>query len=608
METTPPVNRKEKPKSRPRTIVWDQTNMREFLENFYRVHNPEKLSTIDLILERYRGHEGELFEHLSEKYDVADFFASAGIELTEDIDESNVDDNFADTRPVPDAPSLSAPVSSLQRANTATSSSMAEDPSTRIGSNSGGNGTSSSSSTSSGSATAKGGNGKAIAQSMTPQSHHKQQRLDAAFASAEQEKQQMLATIQTLKSQLASLKRDNDVVRNNLVAVVDKETGLSRELQAAGEQARALEKSRQELKAQLRAALGQRDSKHAQLEETILLNHRLGGQVRYLASKAFETMDTDKDKSSGSSDSSSSSSDSTSSSSSSSGSSSSSCIIDSSGSSNGGGGDAVGKKVLHLPEFTALEKKIADAVSASCDKELKAVLARLGGSEAAGTARALEGAKVKEEDAGLLDIEGGEGGAEASGEGHGQDKAYVVLKQQVLLAAQARTIEVLQTLYMASRVEMRLSTRQNGLCEQRISEQQMVIEGLQNKLSGIANELDTASGSADHLRRQINETSSDLASHKLMLTMSERMAQTRGSELADARDEIASLQDALSASAAARQDLVQLCAVHTAGAEAKAAEFVRGLSERVLLEREEFISRWSGVSAPPHVLFFKSRH
>lgn len=513
-------------------VVWGQANMRDFLEKFYTVHNPEKLSTIDLILERYKGHEGELFTHLSEKYDVAEFFASVGIDLAEEEEEEEVGGDDGGSRLVAEAASPDSSVSSLRHPNATTSTSMVQDLSSRLG---------------------LGGNPR---QSMTPQSHHMQQRLAASAASADREKQHMLATIQTLKSQIASLKRDNDVVRNNLVAVVDKETGLSRELVAAGEQTKALERSRQDLKAQLRAALGQRDSKHAQLEETVLLNHRLGGQVRYLASKAFEAMESgDKDKNSCSS-------------------------------SGGGGGDPAARRTLHLPEFTALEKKISEAVSAASAGELKAILARVGDR------------RVEASDAGLpseIDGEGaGGGGDDFEGEGEG-GKDFAILQQRMLLAAQSRTIEVLQTLYLASRVEMRLSTRQNGLCEQRVAEQQMAVEGLQNKLAGIANELDTASGSADHLRRQINETTSDLASHRLMLAMAERTAQSRGSELTEAREEITSLQDALAASAAARLDLVQLCAVHTAGAEAKAAEFVRGLSERVLLEREEFISRWSGV-------------
>ena len=48
----------------------------------------------------------------------------------------------------------------------------------------------------------------------------------------------------------------------------------------------------------------------------------------------------------------------------------------------------------------------------------------------------------------------------------------------------------------ASRVELRLSMKQNGLLGQRVAEQQQVIDGLQKRLSNISHDLDSASGSA----------------------------------------------------------------------------------------------------------------
>lgn len=42
---------------------------REKLRKFYEVHNPEKLSDIDFLLEKYEGREDVLFRKLQRKYE-----------------------------------------------------------------------------------------------------------------------------------------------------------------------------------------------------------------------------------------------------------------------------------------------------------------------------------------------------------------------------------------------------------------------------------------------------------------------------------------------------------------------------------------------------------
>lgn len=519
---------------------WTADNTRIFLERFYAKHNPEKLATMDLILDRYRGHEGELFEHLKEKYDVSGFFAEEGGEGGEededeededddeeedDEDDEGGEDDEGDSGGGRDS-AEGRDSNSVRDPNGTTSASMVQDLSNRL----------------LGWQKASGVAAAPPKQALTPQSHHMQQRAAAAAAASssssssaaaaasaqfDAERAQLLGQINMLKSQVVGLKKEHEMVQRNLVAVVDKETKLGRESASLQEQIKAAERARQELAQQLQVVQRQRDAKHQQLEETVQLNHRLGGQVRFLAAKAFETMDQGPA---------------------------------GAGSANKKSGDSL----LRLPEFGAFEKKVEQAVSEVCAAELK-----------------------KRASAG----EGQQGAVETDADG----AVAAAAKRDTLPAALQRSLEVVYSCFLASRVELRLSTKQNAQCEQRIAEQQLTIESLQHSLATIEREVQTASGSADHLKRQVQDTSADLASHKLMLAIAERSLAQRSGELAEAREEISALQDSLAASGAARADLVELCSEYSAGAESRAAEFVRALTERVLLEREEMLTRLAVV-------------
>ena len=45
---------------------------RKLLEHFYRVYNPDRIGSIDNILDNYASHEPEMFLHLCEKYEVGE--------------------------------------------------------------------------------------------------------------------------------------------------------------------------------------------------------------------------------------------------------------------------------------------------------------------------------------------------------------------------------------------------------------------------------------------------------------------------------------------------------------------------------------------------------
>ena len=571
------------------TLGWTSEQMRDFLEKFYASINPEKLTTVDLILERYRGHEGELFEHLKEKYDVAGFVASSGIELPagvsahnedeseeddesdeEDEDEDDDEEGSSEEDPKDGRPSYhdkqqqqqqrngsvnrpkqmsdssnssgsgsvdGSPVddAGLRHPQPSTSASMVQDLSNRLLGWQKATGISpapkqATTKPRAGGASPMPSPAPAYAPAQTPPS-----------AQRDSERTHMMSAITSLKTQVTSLKKDNEIAQRNLVSIVDRENTAVRENNSLREQLRAAERSHAEVTSRLQFMQLLRDNKHTQLVETIQINLRLGSQVRYLACKAFETMENP-------------------------------------GGGVGSGGTGQANKrggELRLPEFSELEKKI---VQAAADAAGKSATTR-GGDRGATAA--------PDPTTGVEKI------ATATSASEDEDSEYE--NDESLVAALRVSLEVMHSSLLASRVELRLAIKQNAACEMRVAEQQLTIEDLQDRLATIERDMQTASGSADHLKRQVQETGADLTSHKLMLAMAERNLAERTEELSEAREKVDSLQDSLSASAAARSDLAALCAANTADAEQRAAEHMRSLTERLLCEREELLSRLATV-------------
>lgn len=76
-------------------------DFRKVLQVFYSTHNPDRVNTIDLILENYKGREKELLIHLGEKYShekVNDAIILSGVlrtnseSITESIDSKDSDE------------------------------------------------------------------------------------------------------------------------------------------------------------------------------------------------------------------------------------------------------------------------------------------------------------------------------------------------------------------------------------------------------------------------------------------------------------------------------------------------------------------------------------
>lgn len=55
------------------TSLPSSDSIKDIVEDFYRKYNPEKISTIDSILEKYRDNEAQLLVHLKEKYSIDNY-------------------------------------------------------------------------------------------------------------------------------------------------------------------------------------------------------------------------------------------------------------------------------------------------------------------------------------------------------------------------------------------------------------------------------------------------------------------------------------------------------------------------------------------------------
>jgi chromosome segregation ATPase len=90
-----------------------------------------------------------------------------------------------------------------------------------------------------------------------------------------------------LQSSVNDLTIRIESLQRNLATSLEKEAVAVREARLLNEQLKNGDKGKVELHNQLLAVMKQKDNKHTQLCETIALNHKLGAQVRFLASQVF---------------------------------------------------------------------------------------------------------------------------------------------------------------------------------------------------------------------------------------------------------------------------------------------------------------------------------
>eukprot|EP00607_Mallomonas_marina_P005447 CAMPEP_0182440682 /NCGR_PEP_ID=MMETSP1167-20130531/87219_1 /TAXON_ID=2988 /ORGANISM="Mallomonas Sp, Strain CCMP3275" /LENGTH=347 /DNA_ID=CAMNT_0024634705 /DNA_START=1005 /DNA_END=2051 /DNA_ORIENTATION=- len=150
---------------------------------------------------------------------------------------------------------------------------------------------------------------------------------------------------------------------------------------------------------------------------------------------------------------------------------------------------------------------------------------------------------------------------------------------------------VCETSLQASRVELQISMREKQQAESALQEQGLVMEELQKKLNGILNELETASGSADTMKQQMSNLTADLAACSAQVVELEKKLKARIIQCETHEAEMRAVRDSLQAADTIKKQLAQLCTEHSRAAEAHALRIVSELSERMVMEREEYLSK-----------------
>lgn len=384
-ETTPAVDRKDYVKG--------------ILTSFYSVHQPDKMNSIDVIMDKYKGSEDLLLVHLKEKYGSS-FDEYVPNSINPNIIQANTKSN-----------AQTATNSTASTINTAAISSSISDISSNLakglftwGSNIGEISVSNANANVTTPTKSNNNDTKIIGVPAIPTTginNSLSTNIDSQLSSEE--------IIKKLNYQIDQMRNENnkltstiEITQRNYSTLLEKETVAQSAIKKLDEQLKVQEKHNQTIQQQLETIQQHNNNKHKQLLQTISLNHRLGAQIRHLVHSELESYSPDKEE-------------------------------------------------IDLKNDVS-DNALSDYISSTDD---------------------LEATKNK--------------------------------------------LTTILALYIGNRAELKQIITKNSELNNRIIELQQSNDNLQSKLDSILNDLEQASGSADTLRKQMNDTTAELNSCKLLL-------------------------------------------------------------------------------------------
>ncbi len=370
------------------------------LTSFYSVHQPDKMNSIDVIMDKYKGSEDLLLVHLKEKYGSS-FDEYVPTSVTPGINQTNTKVNTQTT--------------ATSTINTAAISSSISDISSNLakglftwGSNIGEiSNTSGSTNITNVTTPTKSSNNdvKVIGVPSTLLSGNNNNSLSTTIdtqLSNEEIIKKLNYQIDQLRNENNKLTSTIEITQRNYSILLEKESGAQATIKKLDEQLKVQEKHNQTIEQQLETIQQHNNNKHKQLLQTISLNHRLGAQIRHLVHSELENYSPDK-------------------------------------------------------EEISLKNDISDST--------------------------------------LSD--------------------YITDTDDI--GATKNKLATILALYIGNRSELKQIIAKNSELNNRIIELQQSNDSLQSKLDTILNDLEQASGSADTLRKQMNDTTAELNSCKLLL-------------------------------------------------------------------------------------------
>jgi len=266
--------------------------LKSALIEYYGHHNPDKIDTIDIILDTYKGHEDQLLKQLKEKYNQPVPFI-----LTNDTNSSSSSSSSGTSRREQHLSQSNNPNNILPSSISDISKNLAKGLSTWGIVQTNDTNTNTTNTTNNNTTT----NNSNVSNSDDMLWMSRINTLQSEANALEHEKNDLNSTIKKLKSSLNLSKSHNvklqtsvndltiriESLQRNLSTSLEKEAIAVREARLLNDQLKNGDKGKMELHNQLVSVMKQKDNKHTQLCETIALNHKLGAQVRFLASHIF---------------------------------------------------------------------------------------------------------------------------------------------------------------------------------------------------------------------------------------------------------------------------------------------------------------------------------
>jgi len=363
--------------------------------------------------------------------------------------------------------------------------------------------------------------------------------------------QQQVASLQKEKqkqsSDFISLTQKSEALQRNLTAALDRESTYTKDIQGLNQQFLISEEVRQDLSQQLASVTEQRDHKHEQLTSVIQINHRLSAQLRFLVARLVEYDPTFVNTATATA--------------------SSTANITSTASISAESENVT--DVIQAAGAGGNDASAADSTSAEVDVQPPT-------EDAAVSAAAVSaGAGAGGTQSGDVDVVGASDGQPVS---------------QIMTELEAQFM-VSESSLQASRIELQISMREKQQAEAALVEQGLLVEGLQRRLSGILNELETASGSADTMRKQMAILSADLQTCRSQLSETESKLKEKVFQCETSSAELLAMRGSLQSANTVKRQVAQLSTEHARAAEAQALRLVAELSERLVMEREEYLSK-----------------
>jgi hypothetical protein len=165
------------------------------------------------------------------------------------------------------------------------------------------------------------------------------------------------------------------------------------------------------------------------------------------------------------------------------------------------------------------------------------------------------------------------------------------LKQLIVeVLSLRRKVEIVQTAYKASRVELRLSTKQSSNLQDRISEQQNRIETLQGKLENTVSELQTVTSSKNALTKQVEQAVEDGTRMNGLLRSSQQELKAKDREVEELTTQLWSSAEQVEAASAARSALSSTCNNRIRDYGIKTTEYINEVKAELQREREVLLA------------------